>query len=103
MASILVLYKTPTDPAAFDRYYLETHVPIAKKLPGLRKYEISKGAVLTPGGPSRNVHLIANLVFDDLAAIQRAFSSPEGQAAGADVEKFSTGGTEILLFDSLEV
>ena len=81
MASILVLYKTPTDPAAFDRYYIETHVPIAKKLPGLRRYEISKGAVVTPGGPS-GVHLVANLVFDDVAAIQQAFASPEGQQQG---------------------
>ena len=52
MASILVLYKTPKDPAAFDRYYVETHIPIAKRLPGLQKYEISKGEVVTPAGPS---------------------------------------------------
>jgi uncharacterized protein (TIGR02118 family) len=102
MASILVLYKTPADAAAFDKYYIETHVPIAKKIPGLRKYEISKGAVVTPAGPS-GVHLVANLVFDDLASIERARASPEGQAAGADVEKFSTGGTDILIFDSQEV
>src|SRR6476660_4154013 len=102
MASILVLYKTPVDAAAFDRYYIETHVPIAKKLPGLRKYEISKGAVVTPAGPS-GVHLVANLVFDDLASIQNAFASPVGQAAGADVQNFSTGGTDILIYDSREV
>ena len=102
MASILVLYKTPKDPAAFDRYYVETHIPIAERLPGLQKYEISKGKVVTPAGPS-GVHLVANLVFDDLASIQQAFASPEGQDAGADVQKFSTGGTDILIFDSREV
>ena len=31
MAQLLALYHQPADPAAFDRYYFETHVPIAKK------------------------------------------------------------------------
>jgi uncharacterized protein (TIGR02118 family) len=102
MASILVLYKTPQDPAAFDKYYFETHIPIAKRIPGLGKYEISDGAVVTPAGPS-DVYLVANLHFDDIAAIQRALASAEGQAAGADVQNFATGGADVLLFDSREV
>jgi uncharacterized protein (TIGR02118 family) len=102
VASIFVMYKTPEDPAAFDKYYFETHVPIAKKIPGLRRYEVSHGPVPTPAGPS-GVHLIANLHFDDLAAIQNAFASVQGQAAGADVQNFATGGADILLFDTREV
>lgn len=35
---------------------------------------------MTPAGPAK-VHLIATLQFDDLAAIQNAFASAEGQAA----------------------
>ena len=31
MARVLVMYKTPKDAQAFDKYYFETHVPIAKK------------------------------------------------------------------------
>ena len=34
MAKVVVLYKTPADKAAFDKYYNETHIPIAKKIPG---------------------------------------------------------------------
>ena len=86
---------------AFDRYYFETHVPIAKRIPGVRKYEVSRGAVMTPAGMS-DFHLIATLHFDDVAAIQRAFASAEGQAAAADVQKFATGGADMLLFDSAE-
>ena len=33
MASLVVLCKTPKDAAAFDKYYAETHIPIAKKIP----------------------------------------------------------------------
>lgn len=68
MAHVVVMYKTPKDAAAFDKYYAETHIPIAKKLPGLRKYEVSRGLVATPAGPSA-FHLIATLYFDSMAEI----------------------------------
>lgn len=48
MASLVVMYGTPGDAAAFDRYYRETHIPLAKTIPGLRRYEISRGPVVTP-------------------------------------------------------
>jgi len=102
MARLVVMYKTPKDARAFDKYYFGTHVPIAKKIPGIRKYEVSQGPVLTPAGPC-GLHLIATLHFDDLAAIQRAFASAEGQAAAADVQKFATGGVDMFLFDSREI
>jgi uncharacterized protein (TIGR02118 family) len=102
MARLVVMYRTPKDPAAFDRYYFATHIPIAKKIPGLRKYEVSDGQVATPAGAS-DFHLIAILHFDDMAAIQRAFASPEGQAAAADVQTFATGGADMIFFDSREV
>jgi uncharacterized protein (TIGR02118 family) len=99
MAQLVVMYKTPRDATAFDKHYSEKHIPIAKKLPGLRKYEVSYGSVATPAGPS-SYHLVATLQFDDLAAIQRAFGSPEGQAAVADVQSFATGGVDIFMFDT---
>jgi uncharacterized protein (TIGR02118 family) len=102
MAHVVVMYKTPKDTAAFDKYYSETHIPIAKKLPGLRKYEVSRGPVATPAGPSA-FHLIATLYFDSMAAIQAAFGSAEGKAAAADVQKFATGGADMILFDTREV
>lgn len=59
MAKPVVLCKQPNDRAAFDRYYFETHVPIAKKKsPGLRRYEVSDGPVPAPDGPSP-VHFVA--------------------------------------------
>jgi len=99
MAEVVVLYKTPKDTAAFDKHYFEKHVPIAKKIPGLRKFAVSQGPVATPAGPS-GLHLIAILTFDNLAAIQAGFGSAEGQAAGADVQTFATGGADMLLFDT---
>jgi uncharacterized protein (TIGR02118 family) len=102
MAQLLVMYKTPHDTAAFDKHYAEKHIPLAKKIPGVRKYQVSKGPVATPAGPSP-YHLVATIQFDDIAAIQRGFASAEGQAAVADVQSFATGGVDIFLFDSKEV
>lgn len=98
MARLLVLYKTPKDPAAFDRYYAETHAPLARALPGLRRYEVSRGTVRTPDGPA-GVHLVAALTFDTLGDIQAALASPEGQAAAGDLGNFADGGLDLLMFD----
>ena len=104
MARLLVMYRTPKDAAAFDKYYFETHVPIAKKLPGLKKYEVNQGAIGSPAGIS-GWHRIAILHFDDMAAIHAAFASPEGQAAVADLGVFAPepGGVQILLLETRQV
>jgi uncharacterized protein (TIGR02118 family) len=101
MARLVVMYRNPKDGAAFDEYYRQTHIPIAKKIPGLRKYEVSQGPVATPAGPS-DFRLVATLHFDDLASIQKAFASAEGQAAAADVQNFATGGADMIMFESGE-
>ena len=102
MARLVVMYGQPKDAGAFDKHYFERQIPLAKKIPGLRKYEISRGAIATPGGAARYL-LIAILFFDDLKAIQSAFASPEGQAAAADAAAIATGGVEMFFFEHDEV
>jgi uncharacterized protein (TIGR02118 family) len=102
MARLVVMYGTPKDAAAFDKHYFERHVPLARKVPGLRKYEVSRGAIASPAGPAK-FYQIATLYFDDVKAIQLAFASPEGQAAAADVATFATGGVDMMFFDSIEI
>lgn len=99
MAKIIAMYRRPADPAAFDRYYDATHVPIAKKIHGLRQYEVTAGPVATLEGPSP-YHLIAVLTFDSVAAIHAALASPEGQATAADLANFATAGVELYIADS---
>lgn len=102
MARLVVLYKTPKDKAAFDRYYDTTHVPLAKKIPGLRQYDISRGAVQTPAGPA-DVHLVATLSFDSVEAIASGMGSPEGQAAAGDLASFADGGAELYMFETRDL
>ncbi len=102
MADLVVLYKTPKDAAAFDKYYFGTHIPIAKKIPGLRKYVVTKGPISTPAGPS-DLHLIVTLSFDNMAAIAAAFASAEGKVTAADVPNFASGGVEMHFAETGEV
>lgn len=102
MAQLVVIYRTPKDPAAFDAYYRDNHIPTAKKIPGLKRYDISKGPVGSPQGES-GVHLVATLHFDSMADIQAAFASAEGRAAAGDLANFATGGAELLFFETTEV
>ncbi|AWM03682.1 EthD family reductase [Bradyrhizobium amphicarpaeae] len=102
MAELVVLYKTPKDAAAFDKHYAETHIPLAKKLPGLKNYAVSTGAVGSPAGPS-GIHLVAILTFDSVGDIQKAFGSEAGKAAAGDVSKFASGGADLLIFDTKDV
>jgi uncharacterized protein (TIGR02118 family) len=102
MAEVVVLYRSPKDPAAFDKYYAATHIPLAKKMPGLRKYQVSQGPVATPAGPS-GIHLIATLTFDSMEAVQKAFDSAEGEATAADLPKFASGGADIMFFETRDV
>jgi uncharacterized protein (TIGR02118 family) len=101
MAQILVLYNPPANPAAFDKYYRETHIPLAKRIPGLRSYNISTAPPkLLAGNP---VHLVAELTFDTMADVDAAFASPEGQATAGDLANFAQAGVTLLVYDTESV
>ncbi|MGB6489469.1 MAG: EthD family reductase [Steroidobacteraceae bacterium] len=104
MARMVVIYRTPKNVETFDRHYFDVHIQLAKSLPGLRKYEVSYGPVAVLAGPP-DVYLIGTLYFDDLAAIKKAFASPEGQAAAADRQVYAPDdtGVQMFLFDDREV
>jgi hypothetical protein len=59
-------------------------------------------ALQCPKRASSDVHLVAILHLDDMAAIQEAFAGAKGQAAAADVQRFAISGTDMLLLDSRE-
>jgi uncharacterized protein (TIGR02118 family) len=102
MARLLVLYNQPADPAAFDRYYFETHIPIVKKIAGLQSYSVNSGTPMMLVG-SISPYLIAELEFDNMAVLQTAMASQEGQAAAADVANFAQAGVTLLVYDTKTV
>jgi uncharacterized protein (TIGR02118 family) len=101
MVRFLVLYDMPADPEAFDRHYRQIHIPLAKQLPGLRRYTISRNHKAVRG--DRSYYLVAELDWDDTAAMQHAFASEVGKATAADVPKFAPTGVSSLVFEVEEV
>lgn len=104
MAQMVVIYREPLNPQAFEDHYFRVHVPLAKQLPGLRRYEVSQHPILTPTG-APEPFLVATLHFDDVAAIRQAFASPVGQACAADRRRLAPNDADVqmYLFDTRDV
>ncbi|MGW2570731.1 EthD family reductase [Streptomyces sp. NPDC001537] len=84
-ARFLVVYETPPAPAAFDRHYREVHLPLARKLPGLRRYTLGREPTAVSGGEPP--HLVVELEWDTVDELRAAFASPEGRACAEDAER----------------
>lgn len=89
MVKLIALYRKPPDPAAFDKAYFETHVPLVKKTPGLRRVDIARVTGAPRGDPE--YYLIAEMYFDNKAAMDRAMASPENIEAGKNLMSFAKG------------
>ena len=96
MIKATVLYGHPTEPGAFEKYYAETHLPIAAKMQGVIKMELTK-FLPGPDGAQPAYYRMAELYFSGPAEIQQTMSSPEGQAVTADLSNFATGGVTIIV------
>jgi len=96
MFKLTVLYGHPADPNAFERYYAQTHMPLAVKIPNLVRIEAARVGP-TPDGQQPAYYRTADLWFADQQSLQAALSSSEGQAAVADLANFATGGVTTLI------
>lgn len=90
-ARFLVIWDTPKDPEAFDRHYREVHIPLSHKLPGLRRYTVSRN--LAPVRGNDPPYLVGELEWDDIESLRAAFASDEGRATAADVNELSTNAS----------
>lgn len=80
-ARFVVMYETPSDIEAFERHYREIHIPLAKQLPGLRRYTVSHDATPVIGEP---YYLVAMLDWDDMESLSAALGSEAGNRTAED-------------------
>ena len=93
---LMVLYPPPKDVQAFERVYLDEHVPMAvKKLAGKTKLVATKVQSSPQGKPA--FHRIAEVHFPSLEALQACAASTGGKETLAHAAKISTGGPPVLL------
>ena len=84
MIKLVIFWQdTPTDVEAFDRHYRETHIPLANRMAGLRRYSLSREVSPVRGQPP---YRVAELEWDTIEALNRDMQSPEGRATAEDVD-----------------
>lgn len=94
MQKLFVYYGEPTDPAAFEKYYVENHLPLVQRLPGLISAEFSLGLrVLGEGNAPWGLF---QAEFESAEALQAALESDAGTAVAGDVKNYATGGATVV-------
>jgi uncharacterized protein (TIGR02118 family) len=93
---LVVLYPYPKDVEAFEKAYMNEHVPmVAEKVPGITKFVLSRTLAMPEGTPP--FYLVAELHFPSVEALQAAFPPQVAQETGAHATSISTGGAPIML------
>lgn len=94
MIKLTVLYGHPGDPAIFENYYTNTHLPLVGKMKGFEKSEFTK--FIDADGGKAAYYRMAEFWFANIEALQTTMGSPDGQNTAADLANFATGGVTIL-------
>ena len=86
---MVVLRRHPDlTPTQFRRHLEQIHAPLAKNLPGLRKY-IQNHPFSDPSRTLPAWDAIVELYFDDRESMEAAWASPQGTASDADLPLFA--------------
>lgn len=98
MVRLTVLYGHPDDPAEFDRYYRDVHLPLARQMSGLKGWTLGK-CVAAGSHASAPYYMIVGLYAESRTALDAILASPAGQATIDDLSNFATGGAVFLYND----
>jgi uncharacterized protein (TIGR02118 family) len=96
MYRVTVLFGQPLDPAAFERYYHDTHFPVAAQLKEIKGLTIGKCESIDPLQQPA-FYRVTSFYFESRIALEALLTSTEGHAALADLPKFATGGYTIMV------
>lgn len=102
MYKVTVLYGPPDSIEEFDRYYDETHIPIAQEMTGLKRWTVCRFEPAPDGTPPQ-YHYQAELYTDSRADLELVLESQAGKAANEDVANFASGGAVFLFGEEREV
>lgn len=96
MYNVTVLYGHPADSDAFESYYAQRKMPLARTMPNVLKMETSK---FLPGmdGSAPSFYRMAAIYFESPETFMATAATPEGQATTADLPNFASGGFTFLV------
>ena len=93
---IVVIYPRPQDEEAFEKVYLEEHIPMVEaKLKGVTRMVLTKVQSSPQGRVS--AYRIAEVHFSSMDDLNQCVESPGGKEVVAHATAISTGGPPILL------
>jgi uncharacterized protein (TIGR02118 family) len=93
---LVVIYPRPMNIEAFEKIYVEEHVPLAvAKLSGKTKIVATKITSSPQGTPP--FYRIAEIYFPSKAALEACATTSDAQEALAHAVKISTGGNPLFL------
>src|SRR3990172_10703269 len=99
MASVTVIYNWPQSPAAFEKYYRETHVPLVQAKQAEVRFiaaELTKFDQALDGKKAPYCRQ-AVLWFNSMVDLEQGITTPGFQAIGDDFKHFVTGGLNALV------
>ena len=102
MIRVLALHNAPYEVSSYDDYYVNVHMPLVRRIPGVRNIRYGRVIRAADGGPAP-YFLISDVYFDDEATLEVALESPEMAEAFADVPNFATGGATIMICEAEDV
>ena len=95
-AKLIVAYPQPVDVDAFEKVYLEEHVPLAiAKLAGKIKIVATKILASPQGKPQ--VYRVAEVLCPSMKALGECAGSAGGQETLANAVKISSGGPPLFM------
>lgn len=98
-AIVTVIYNTPKDVKAFEKYYSETHVPLVvskQQEIGFTKAELTK-FTSTLDGKKPTFYRQAELYFASMDEARKGMETAGFKAVADDLPKFATGGLTGML------
>lgn len=104
MIKLIALYREPDDVDAFMDHYLNIHIPLVQKTPGLEHLEVTRidnNAFDASAPPA--YFLMCTMSYRDEVTFSAAMRSPENRAAAKDAMSFSNDvmtvvvGSDILV------
>jgi uncharacterized protein (TIGR02118 family) len=96
MVKLVVAYRPPTDLDEFEQRYRDEHIALAERVPNLQRLALGTVVGTATGGDAPYVR-IAELYFEDQAALTAGASSPEGQVAAGHAVEIATGGVDLMI------
>src|ERR1700679_1139377 len=95
-AKLIVAYPPPVDVAAFEKLYVEEHVPLAiAKLEGKTKIVATKIVASPQGKPQ--FYRVAEVHFPSMKILEDCAASAGGKETLANAAKISSGGPPVIM------